>query len=38
MGKIVFNGYCFTWEKIYGQIFIEIGTLQLIYYNYDSIC
>ncbi len=32
-GKIVLNCCCFTWVKFHGQIFIKIGTLQLICYN-----
>jgi len=34
MGKIIFNGCRFIWVKFHGTIFINIGTLQLIYYNY----
>jgi len=36
MGKIIFNGCHFIWVKFYGQVFIKIGILQLIYYNYND--
>jgi len=36
MGKIVFNGCHFIWVKFHGQIFIKIGTFELIYYNYND--
>jgi len=35
-GEVFLNGCHFIWVKFHGQIFIKIGTLQLIYYHYND--
>jgi hypothetical protein len=35
-GEVVFNCCHFIWVKFHGQIFIKIGTLELINYNYND--
>jgi hypothetical protein len=35
-GEDFFNGCFFIWVKFHGQIFIKIGIIQLICYNYNG--